>query len=789
MFYMPLRSTGVGTPSRTVYKELRAFGPGENPRFSPSLILGVQQAANRTWRSVRAFCRGWVQVVGVEAGHPPGQPDAPLVVSLMPHWAEMIELTRICQLHQMETPCLLLYGGIEPASLQLRLLPILKKAAEHVPAPAISEETLWQSFVRGEMSAFVGGGMEVGVVHEGSQPGTYPLSITVVTARLDRKREGGPKQVLDPVTLFHRLAGEKLIDGSPAMVKTETINSWLDVVRKDRVLITFRDEWNEPSAPYGVVISSAEGEMHKDLKPDDCGTMEVSGIRTDSRCRVAEHMLTPVASAQGAMKEVGIAAQAPAHLIIGIINPSLWLSKAQFLSDPTKRLSLFTEGNNVELLVDGFTFFPRMAEDLQQVCSNEHWILIAGWWTEFSFELIPKREDTTMNALLQRADGSGAMIRAMLWSLFNFWPCEFIKRGLKNQDHDAAVLDARTHHNGVDHAGAHHAKYTVIKNSNGVFAYVGGIDFNPNRLDGPDHLPEHTRYHDVGCRIEGPAAQEVAKSFADRWNDHPDNQNNKLNPLLSPDKSVNGTCMVQVTRTYGAGTLSYALMGERTIWDSINTAVARAKKYIYIEDQYLVYPNLSDALKAALCRIEHLIIVIDGNCDLGRPKIPDITAATAQCNKARDYFLTPLLEAAPAKVHVFMLADEYGIYKVHTKAIIIDDVWATIGSANMNRRGMTHDTELNVCVLDGKIVQGRREFARDMRIRLWSEHLKWHRRDPLSIEMDLGDIDKAIQNFLVNRPAGARLKPYETSISHGSMTSDWIDLVDPNGSLPPRPTT
>ena len=47
---------------------------------------------------------------------------------------------------------------------------------------------------------------------------------------------------------------------------------------------------------------------------------------------------------------------------------------------------------------------------------------------------------------------------------------------------------------------------------------------------------------------------------------------------------------------------------------------------------------------------------------------------------------------------------------------IIDDAWATVGSANLNGRGMVTDSELNISTADGA-------SARALRLRLWAEHL------------------------------------------------------------------
>jgi phosphatidylserine/phosphatidylglycerophosphate/cardiolipin synthase-like enzyme len=53
---------------------------------------------------------------------------------------------------------------------------------------------------------------------------------------------------------------------------------------------------------------------------------------------------------------------------------------------------------------------------------------------------------------------------------------------------------------------------------------------------------------------------------------------------------------------------------------------------------------------------------------------------------------------------------------VHAKVCVIDDVWASTGSDNFNRRSWTHDSELSAIVL-------HEEYARDLRLTLAAEHL------------------------------------------------------------------
>jgi PLD-like domain len=90
--------------------------------------------------------------------------------------------------------------------------------------------------------------------------------------------------------------------------------------------------------------------------------------------------------------------------------------------------------------------------------------------------------------------------------------------------------------------------------------------------------------------------------------------------------------------------------------------------------------------------------------------------------------------AAQGRIQAFCLATSADIdgeahYRpiyVHAKVAIVDDLWSTVGSANLNNRGMRDDTEMNVAVLDA-------ELARGLRLMLWAEHLGLVSEDDLLI--------------------------------------------------------
>lgn len=110
-----------------------------------------------------------------------------------------------------------------------------------------------------------------------------------------------------------------------------------------------------------------------------------------------------------------------------------------------------------------------------------------------------------------------------------------------------------------------------------------------------------------------------------------------------------------------------------------------------------------------------------------------MAAPVLQVGQARALRL--LRAAGGDRVHVFDVENSAGepVY-VHAKITLVDDVWACVRSDNLNRRSWTHDSELSAAVLDeardpreptdpAGLGDGARTFARDLRLRLLSEHL------------------------------------------------------------------
>ena len=160
-------------------------------------------------------------------------------------------------------------------------------------------------------------------------------------------------------------------------------------------------------------------------------------------------------------------------------------------------------------------------------------------------------------------------------------------------------------------------------------------------------------------------------------------------------------------------------------------AIKRARRLIYLEDQYMWSAEVARLFAEALREHPdlHLVVVV--------PRVPDQDGAFAERPQlvGRWQAIEMCQQAGEDRVHVFDVENHEGtpVY-VHAKVCVVDDVWASVGSDNFNRRSWTHDSELSSAVLDttrdpreprdpAGTGDGARTFARDLRLALAREHL------------------------------------------------------------------
>jgi phosphatidylserine/phosphatidylglycerophosphate/cardiolipin synthase-like enzyme len=439
-----------------------------------------------------------------------------------------------------------------------------------------------------------------------------------------------------------------------------------------------------------------------------------------------------------------------------------WFLEPQERGNPATRIRPWTVGNRVEALIHGGSYFPRLYRELEALKPGDL-VELTDWRGDADQRL--DGPGTELGEVLADAARRGVEVRGLLWrshpsrAHFNEEP-NFHLGAKVNQAGGEILLDER-----VKGPGCQHQKLVVLRHPGRLdqdVAFLGGIDLCHGRGDDERHLgdpqpaPLDPRYgrrppwHDAQVEIRGPAVVDVATTFRERWQDptpldHRNPWRARLTrrigqprhpgPLPDPldDPPEAGPHAVQILRTYPAKRprLPFAPHGERSIARAYAKAFRRARRLIYVEDQYLWSREVARILAEALRRSPslRLIAVV--------PRYPDQDGAlTGPPNRIGQQAAIDLVtEAGGDRVAVYDLENEAGtpIY-VHAKVCVVDDVWSSVGSDNLNRRSWTHDSELTAAVLDptrdpreprdpAGLGDGARVFARELRLRLWREHL------------------------------------------------------------------
>jgi phosphatidylserine/phosphatidylglycerophosphate/cardiolipin synthase-like enzyme len=422
----------------------------------------------------------------------------------------------------------------------------------------------------------------------------------------------------------------------------------------------------------------------------------------------------------------------------------------------------WTAGNDATPLVHGAAYFPALLQCVAAMRGGD--LLLFTDWRGDPDQLLDEEPGTAVERVFVDAARRGVIVKGLVWRshLDRFALSEQENRHL-GEDIDAAggecLRDMR-----VRPGGSHHQKFVVLRHPGRPeldVAFVGGIDLCHSRRDGVRHEGDGQRqpmaavygrrppWHDIQLAVRGPAVGDIETVFRERWTDpapltrnpvnliadvwHRDRQVRGRLPAPLPDPSPRGSTNVQVLRTYPYRRRGYPFApdGERSVAHAYDKVVGRAHRLIYLEDQYLWSAEIVRCFAKALRAQSELrlIAVI--------PHHPDQDGRWSQPPNlvGREQALDELRAAGNGRVAVYGIENHAGtpVY-VHAKVCVVDDVWASVGSDNVNRRSWTHDSELSCAVIDearderepgvlDRFGDGARVFARALRLRLAREHL------------------------------------------------------------------
>jgi len=453
----------------------------------------------------------------------------------------------------------------------------------------------------------------------------------------------------------------------------------------------------------------------------------------------------------------------------------------------------WTCGNRVEPLVDGATYFGRLCEALASTRAGDQIYL-----TDFRGDTDERLAgaNTELGNVLAQLARQGVKLFGLIWRSQPNWldQSEGANAALVRTVADAGgeiLLDSRTRR-----AGSHHQKFVVVRHLEHPekdVAFIGGIDLgrsrnddrahrgDPQAMDFPAQYGSHPPWHDVHAEVRGPAVGDIEHTFRERWDGstildlsspvrmlvdrayHAGKLVGRELPERLPDPPSAGSHAVQVLRTYPARLRRYpfAPTGERSIAHAYRKVLKRARRLIYIEDQYLWAPFVADLLADALRQNAdlRLIAVV--------PRYPDKSGlARLPSLVGREQAIKVCRLAGKERFAIYDLENALGtpIY-VHAKVVVVDDVWSMIGSDNLNRRSWTHDSEASCAVLDADLDgreprdpaglgDGARVFARKLRLDLWREHLDRASDDPLD------DLVDPVEAFDVMRRSAQALQEW-----------------------------
>lgn len=331
--------------------------------------------------------------------------------------------------------------------------------------------------------------------------------------------------------------------------------------------------------------------------------------------------------------------------------------------------SPLTEGNKVEVLQDGPSTYQSM---IAAIGSARDHINIETYILEddevgqrFATELIAKQaQGVQVN-----------MIRDSVGTLGT--PSKFFTRladaGIKVLEFNP--VNPMTAKAGWEVNQRDHRKLLVI---DGRIAFLGGINISSVYSGGSFSLGSKVRpdgklpWRDTDLRLEGPVVAELQKLFIETW------EKQKGGPLAPrhyfPPAQRKGH---EVVRAIGSSPDEpYSL-----IYATLISALRSAQTEIWLTNAYFMPdPQLLAELKTAVARGVDVKLVL-----------PSSTDSWLVFNAGRTHY-TELLEAG---VKLYERRDAL----LHVKTAVIDGVWSTVGSTNLDWRSFLHNQEVNVVVL------------------------------------------------------------------------------------------
>jgi cardiolipin synthase len=349
----------------------------------------------------------------------------------------------------------------------------------------------------------------------------------------------------------------------------------------------------------------------------------------------------------------------------------------------------FFEGNTLEILNNGDEFYPAMLEAIasaKRSVTIEAYIYWAGTiGRRFAEALAERASHGICVKILLDAVGSSTIGDEIL-EILEKGGCQLAWYN-PARPYSIGRFNHRTH------------RKSLI--TDGRVAFTGGAGIADHWLG---RAQDDRHWRDIQIRLEGPAVVPLQTGFAQNWLQATGEliTGFEFYPLLDTPP---GSLAVQTI-------LSSPETGASTARTFYYLSIAAARRKVYIANPYFVPDQGAiDLLMAAKQRGVDVRIMVAGIHN---------DNWLARMNSVRLY--GPLLRAG---IEIY----EYNHTMLHQKTMVVDGVWATVGTTNFDSRSFAHNEENNVCVCDSRLAKELEAiFVHDMKGCDLMTLEKWRRR-------------------------------------------------------------
>lgn len=382
------------------------------------------------------------------------------------------------------------------------------------------------------------------------------------------------------------------------------------------------------------------------------------------------------------------------------------------------------------VLVDAEAYYTAFCN---AALAARRYIYISGWQFDTQARLLrPPPEQRPehpvelvpfLNYLCERTPDLSIYITAWDYSLVYALEREWLQKlKFDFQSHARVRFELLDH---PEAGGCHHQKLAII---DGQVAFVGGLDLcdarwdtrrhekgDPRRIDvkGKPYKP----FHDIQVALRGPVVEPLERLFVEGWRRAcgEDPEVVTRGPSHAAGAAGEGLGEVDLSRLSGGMGLSLGsrrIAVCRTEWSDagypaateiqalLERAIASAERLIYIETQYFTSRALARALHRRLTEPERskleLVLMMPAVAD--SPK-EDFVLGNRQRTIRR--FIADVARQHGHQFRLLMSSESTEASPcpatfIHSKLLIVDDEFVTIGSANLTNRSMKVDREVNV---------------------------------------------------------------------------------------------